>query len=109
MILQSVSYALHAAAIPCCCWSLWAHVLREPHVDIFLGLGVHEQHTVLACLLDHAHVEIVPLCALLLNFGVLVHQAGEERAVLVRVLGHEVEAHAGGDPDDTPEEPALSN
>lgn len=76
---------------------------------MFLGLGIHEQNTVLACLLDHAYVDIVPLLALLLGLGVLVHHAGKERSLAVRVLGDEVETHADRNPDCTPEKALLFN
>lgn len=59
------------------------YVLGEPHINVFLRLGIHEQDAVLASLLDHAYVDIVPLLALLLGLGVLVHHAGEERSLAV--------------------------
>jgi hypothetical protein len=86
---------------------IWWYALREPHINVFLGLGVHEQHAVLARLLDHAHVEIVPLGAPLLGLGVLVHHTGEERAVAVGVLRQQVNAISDGDPKCRPQETLL--
>lgn len=82
------------------------YVLGEPHINVFLGLRVQEQDAVLASLLDHAYVNVVPLLALLLGLGVLVHHAGEKGSVVVGVLGNEVEAHACWDPNRAPEETA---
>jgi hypothetical protein len=74
------------------------YVLRESHINIFLGLGVHEQHTVVTRLLNHAHVEIVSPGPLVLRFCVLVDRAGDE---VLRVIGivarSEVDGPASGD------------
>lgn len=52
-------------------------------------------------------MNIVPLCAPLLGFGVLVHQTGEEGSIAVRVPRDRVETQSGRDPDNGPEETAL--
>ena len=93
------------------CWkagrSSSRYVLGEPHVNVILRLGVHEQDTVLASLFNHAYVNIVPFCALLLRLSVFVHQAGKEGSVALRVLRNEVKAHACGDPDGGPKKALL--
>lgn len=35
------------------------YVLRKPHINVFLWLGIDEQHPVLTSLLNHARAEVV--------------------------------------------------
>jgi len=60
--------------------------------------GVQEEHPVLTRLLDHAHVQIVPLRPLLGRFCVSVDHACEERLrVVAAVARDEVDGPCRGD------------
>jgi hypothetical protein len=74
-----------------------ANVLGELHVHMRVGLGVVEQHPVLACLLDHARVQVVQLCQLLGRFCVSANHACEERLRIVAVARDKVDSPRGGD------------
>jgi hypothetical protein len=64
---------------------------------MLVRLGVHEQHPVLTRLLDHAHVQIVPLGPLLGRLCVSVDHAGEEwLRIVAAVARDEVKSPGGG-------------
>jgi hypothetical protein len=103
--------------LPClenCIGTAWGcrkvDVLGEPHVHVLLWPGVHEQHPVLARLLDHAHVQVVALRPPLGPLRVCVDHAGEEGLRVVAVVaGHEVQSPRGGDGRNRDPEAILAN
>ena len=85
------------------------YVLGELHINVFLGLGVHEQDAVVARLLDHANVEIVPPSPLVLRLRVLVDGAGDKVLGAVAVVARsKVDGPAGGDGQDRKPEAFLN-
>jgi hypothetical protein len=73
-------------------------VLGELHLYMLMRLGVHEQHAVLARLLNHAHMQIALLRQFLGRLCVSVDHAGEEGLRVVAVVArYEVYRPRGGD------------